>query len=294
MHFLKRSLPVLVLTVAVSANSYAQTTPPGMKKWIKPEWTKEIKPFRMAGNLYYVGTEDLTSYLITTPEGHILINTGIAESAPIIKKNIAKLGFRYSDIKILANSQAHFDHVGAMAQIKKETGAKVYINEYDAPVIADGGKSDYAMGGEHELFDPFKADVILHKRDTISLGGTKVIAIHHPGHTHGSTAFLFDVKDDKNTYRVLIANMPTILSEVNLKGMPGYANVGKDFAFTIADMKKQQFDLWMAAHGSQFDLDKKHKDSDGYNPKAFADRKGYDAAIKKLEADYNKRLKETK
>jgi metallo-beta-lactamase class B len=116
-----------------------------------PNWSKPYPPFQIAGNLYYVGTFDLACYLIVTPQGNILINTGLADSAPIIKANIEDLGFSFADIKILLTTQAHFDHMGAMAAIKKMTGAKMMIDAGDAGVMADGGRSDYALGGKESV-----------------------------------------------------------------------------------------------------------------------------------------------
>jgi metallo-beta-lactamase class B len=254
-------------------------------------WTDSCEPFRIAGNLYYVGTYDLSSYLLATPKGHILINTGLAESVPMIKKNMEQLGFKMSDIKILLTTQAHYDHVAGIAEIKKRTGAKMMVDEKDAKVLGDGGSSDYYMGGKGPLFLPVKADKLLKDHDTISLGGTKLEMLHHPGHTQGSCSYLVTVKDEKKSYTVLIANIPTILTGTKLSGMPGYAGIGKDFAFTLEEMKKVQFDLWVASHTSQFNMHEKRKKGDAYNPEAFAGRNDYDAAIAAREADY-KKLKE--
>jgi metallo-beta-lactamase class B len=258
----------------------------------QPEWSEDYPPFRLVGNLYYVGTYDLASYLIVTPKGHILINTGLPGSDTMIRAHVEALGFKFSDIKILLATHAHFDHVGAMAAIKKETGAKLMINEFDAPVLAEGGNTDYVMGGKGMMFMPVKADRLLHDRDTIKFGGMQVLALHHPGHTKGASSFMLNVKDAHRTYRVLIANMPSILSETNLLGMPGYPNVGKDYAYTLNAMKKLQFDIFLASHASQFDLQKKHKPGDAYNPDAFIDRIGYDKAMDALQKNYKKRLAE--
>jgi len=255
-------------------------------------WSKDYQPFRIVGNLYYVGTYDLASYLIVTPKGNILINTGLADSAPMIRAHVEALGFKFSAIKILLATHAHFDHVGAMAEIQQQTGAKMMINEFDAPVLADGGNSDYVMGGKGMMFLPLKADRLLHDHDTIKFGGMQIIALHHPGHTKGASSFMLDVNDGQRTYRVLIANMPSILDETRLSGMPGYPNVGKDYAYTLDAMKKLQFDIWLASHASQFDLQAKHKPGNAYNPKAFIDRAGYDAAIDALQKNYEKRLAE--
>jgi metallo-beta-lactamase class B len=139
-------------------------------KETNPKWSQPYPPFRIAGNLYYVGTYDLACYLITTMQGNILINTGLAASASQIKNNIETLGFKFADTKILLTTQAHYDHVDAMAAIKKMTGAQLMVDEKDADVLTDGGNSDYAFGGNGSMFEPVKADRLLHDGDTIQLG----------------------------------------------------------------------------------------------------------------------------
>jgi metallo-beta-lactamase class B len=204
----------------------------------------------------------------------------------MIRRHVEELGFKFSDIKILLTNQAHFDHVGGFAAVKKITGAKIMVEAMDAPVLADGGSSDFAMGGHGLLFQPVKADRLLHDRDTVKLGDMQITVLHHPGHTKGACSFLFDVKDESRTYRVLIANLPTILDETKFPGMPSYPDAQKDYAYTLEAMKKLKFDLWFAAHAGQFDLDKKHKQEDGYHPEAFSDRAGYDKAIDELYQAY--------
>lgn len=283
--FRKIVMPLLVLCLVQGAADAQKLAPLPMNN---KEWSAPTEPFRMAGNLYYVGTYDLASYLITTPKGHILINTGLAESVPQIKKNIEQLGFKFSDLKILLTTQAHFDHVAGMAEIKKLTGARMMVDAKDAKVLADGGNSDYYMGGKGPLFMPVKADKLLYDQDVISLGGTKLVLLHHPGHTQGSCSYLVTVKDEKRSYTVLIANMPTILPDTKMTGMPGYANISKDFAYTLDAMKKLQFDLWVASHASQFNMHDKRKDGAAYNPEAFADRDLYDKTLEERTADYKK------
>jgi len=259
---------------------------------MQPEWTQDYPPFRIAGNLYYVGSYDLACYLITTPQGHILINEGVPGLAPMIRKHVEDLGFKFKDIKILLTNQGHFDHVGDLAVIKKQTHAQVMVDAEDAKVLSDGGNSDFVFGGKGPTFIPVKADRLLHDHEQLKLGGMQIEILHHPGHTKGSCSFLFNVKDNNRTWRVLIANMPSILDATKLSGMPGYPNVGKDYAYTLKVMKNLHFDIWLAAHASQFDLHKKHKPGDSYNPAAFVDRKGYDEALSQLQAAYDKKLKE--
>lgn len=286
---------ITILCLCVMTNNYwADGQPVNMPD--KPEWSKPYKPFRIAGNLYYVGTYDLACYLITTPRGHILINEALDKTVDQLKTNVESLGFKFSDIKILLISQAHFDHTGGIATIKKITGAKVMIDEQDAPVVEDGGNSDYLYGGKGvgSLFTPVKVDRRLHNHDIIQLGGTKLEMLHHPGHTKGSCSYLLTVKDEQKSYRVLIANIPYMLDEVTLPSMPTYQNVGKDFLYTYDAMKKLDFDIWLAAHASQFNLHDKRKEGDGYNPRVFTDKQAFYSLIDDMWGIYNKRSEKKK
>jgi len=256
-----------------------------------PEWTKSYPSFRIAGNLYYIGTSDLACYLIVTPKGNILINTGLASSATGIKRNIEKLGFKLSDTKILLNTQAHYDHMGAMSVIKKMTGAKLMINEGDASAAEDGGLSDYSSKGKLRDFEPVQVDRVLHDRDTIRLGGMQLVMLNHPGHTKGSCSYLFDVKDEKRKYRVLIANMPTIVTDENFSDIAAYPNIAKDYTYTLNAMRHLRFDIWLASHASQFGLSDKHKPGNAYNPEAFFDKNGYNQQISDLQKDFDEKMK---
>lgn len=256
---------------------------------VPAEFSKPFPPFRIAGNLYYVGTYDLACYLITTPKGNILINTGLAASEQMIKVSIEALGFKLTDIKILLTMQAHYDHMGAMAAIKKLTGAKMMVDQGDDGVMEDGGSSDYAISGKGCTYHPVKADRLLHNKDVIKLGHMRITMLHHPGHTKGSCSFLFSVKDEKRKYRILLANMPTIVTDQKFAEITSYPTIAKDYAQTLAAMKNLKFDLWLCAHASQFELHRKYQPSDAYNPTVFVDQKGYDDAISELQKEFNKK-----
>ncbi|RYY55819.1 MAG: subclass B3 metallo-beta-lactamase [Chitinophagaceae bacterium] len=258
------------------------------------EWTDAYEPFRVAGNLYYVGTYDLTSYLITTAKGHILINTGVASSASQIEANIKKLGFRLKDVKILLTNQVHHDHVGAMAELKKKTGAKLFVDAKDAAVLRDGGMTDYYFAGASPVFRPVKPDRLLHDGDSVSLGGTSLLFLHHPGHTKGSCSFLVDLKDSARTYRTLISNIPSIIIEKKFSEVTAYPGMKEDYAYTLDTMPKISFDIWVAAHASQFDLHEKRKPADRYNPMLFSDRETYLERLKKIREKYEKMVAEDK
>jgi metallo-beta-lactamase class B len=261
---------------------------------IDSDWVKPFQPFRIAGNLYYVGTYDLASYFIATSKGNILINTGLASSAEQIKNNIALLGFKFNDIKILLITHAHFDHVGAIAAIKKQTGAKLMVDAADADVLRSGGKTDYELGKYGVTFQPVKPDKLLHDGDTVKLGDMQIVMLHHPGHTKGSCSFLFTVKDEDRSYRVLIANMPSIIVDRPFAAITGYPTIEQDYAYTFRKMKNIHFDIWVAAHASQVGLHKKHQPGNTYNPAAFIDQKGYDDELNYLQQQYDEKMKKDK
>ncbi len=255
------------------------------------DWSKPYPPFKIVGNLYYVGSYDLACYLITTTQGNLLINTGLASSASLIKANIETLGFKFSDTKILLITQAHFDHAGAMATIKKLTGARMLVNGKDADVMETGGSSDYALGGRGSTYEPVSADSLLKDGDIIRLGSMQITMLHHPGHTKGSSSFLFSINDSRKVYRVLIANMPTIVTEKSFDAVTEYPDIARDYKYTLNAMKKVSFDIWLSSHASQFKLHDKHRPGQQYNPPVFVDRKGYDAVLKDLQNELSKKIK---
>jgi metallo-beta-lactamase class B len=285
-----KAIAILLFISLISFSAFSQKV--SEPSPTAPEWSKPYRPFRIAGNLYYVGTADLACYLITTSKGNILINTGLANSETIIKTNIKTLGFKVADTKILLTTQAHFDHMGAMAAIKKLTGAKMMIDDQDAAVMEDGGRSDYALGGSESSYEPVKADRLLKDRDTITLGNMHIVMLHHPGHTKGSCSFIFNVRDERKTYKVLIANMPSIVTSEKLNNIPKYPNIAQDYAYSFKSLKTLSFDIWLSSHASQFGLHKKHKLGDQYNPAAFIDQKGYDNALEDLHQQFLKKVAE--
>jgi metallo-beta-lactamase class B len=283
-------IPVMFTAVSfICLHAHAQKINEPQTK--NPEWVQPYQPFRIVGNVYYVGTYDLACYLIVTPKGNILINTGLASSASMIKDNIEALGFKFADTKILLTTQVHYDHVAAMAAIKKQTGARMMVDSKDADALMDGGSSDYEFGKKYgRTYEPVEVDRLLKNGDTITLGAVHLVMLHHPGHTKGSCSFLFDVKDERRTYKVLIANLPSIIIDRKFSEVHSYPDMAKDYAYTLASLKKQSFDLWLSSHANQFYLHTKHKPGDPYNPEAFADRSGYDKAVDELNAEYQKKM----
>jgi metallo-beta-lactamase class B len=207
----------------------------------------------------------------------------------MIESNISALGFKLADVKILLTTQAHWDHNGAMSEIKRKTGARLMVNEKDVASMEDGGNSEYAFGGNGSNFQPVKVDRSLKPDDIIELGEMKLKMLHHPGHSKGSSSFLFTLKDHNKSYQVLIANLPTIVTDKKLTEVATYPTLAEELANTLAVMKRLSFDIWLSSHASQFNMHSKHKPGDAYNPDAFIDRAGYDAALTNIQRHYDAR-----
>jgi metallo-beta-lactamase class B len=256
-----------------------------------PDWTRPFPPFRIVGNVYWVGSYDLATYLITTSQGNILINTGVGETAKQIKASVEQLGFKLADTKILTATHGHFDHVAGMAELKRMTGARLIVAEQDKELLESGGQLDFRFGDTPGArFEPVKVDGTFKDSDTISLGGTVLTAHHHPGHTKGATSFTLNVQEAAKTYRVVIANMGSINPGVTVSGMPKYPGIGEDYARTFKAQKDMQIDIWLASHASQFKLHQKYKPGDAYSPDRFVDPQGFRAAVEQLEKVYREQL----
>jgi metallo-beta-lactamase class B len=255
------------------------------------EWRQPFPAFKLIGNVYWVGTYDLSTYLITTDAGHILINTGFVETVPQIAEGVEKLGFKMADVKVLLATHAHVDHVAGLAALKRTTGAQVMMSEADAVLLEDGGKSDFRFGNEASTnFEPVKVDRRLKDQDTIVLGGVTVTAHHHPGHTKGATSFTLTVREGGRDYRVVIANLGSINPGVTVSGMPKYPTIRDDYARTFAAQKSLPVDVFLASHAAQFGMHEKYTPGDPYDPNRFVDPKGYHAAVERLEGIYREQL----
>jgi metallo-beta-lactamase class B len=256
-----------------------------------PDWRRPFPPFKLIGNVYWVGTYDLSTYLITTDAGHILINTGFTETLPEIQAGVEELGFDFDDVEILLATHAHFDHVAGLAELKRLTGARMMMSEADAALLEDGGKSDFRFGDDPDTnFEPVRVERRLKDQDTIALGGVTLTAHHHPGHTKGATSFTLTVTEAGRDYRVVIANMGSINPGVTVSGMPKYPTIGDDYARTFAAQKALPIDVFLASHASQFRLHDKYKPGDAYDPNRFVDPEGYRAEVERLEKIFSEQL----
>ena len=255
------------------------------------EWRQPFPAFKLIGNVYWVGTYDLSTYLITTDAGHILINTGFEDTVPLIVEGVEKLGFKMADVKILLATHAHGDHVAGLAELKRLTGARMMMSEADSVLLEDGGISDFRFGdGRTPSFEAVKVDRRLKNQDTIELGGVTLTAHHHPGHTKGATSFTFTVREGGRDYRVIVANMPGINAGVTVSGMPKYPTIADDYARTFAAQKALSIDVFLASHAAQFRMHEKYKPGDAYDPNRFVDPQGFAAAVDRLEKLYRDQL----
>jgi metallo-beta-lactamase class B len=245
-----------------------------------PDWTRPFPPFRIAGNLYYVGSADLASYLIATPQGLILINSSLEASVPLIRHSVEALGFHFTDIKILLISHAHDDHCSGSAQIIKLTGAKYFVMAGDVPVVESGGRSDFQYGKDPaHLYPPAHVDRILHDGDTVSLGNAVLTAHLTAGHTRGTTTWTMDVNQDGRLLRAVIVGSPNVNPGYKLVGNALYPQIAADYRRGFAVLDALPCDIFLGAHGGYFDLKEKYARFKSGDTNAFIDPAGYKAYI---------------
>ena len=247
---------------------------------VDPAWTTPFPPFRIAGNLYYVGSKELATYLITTPQGHILINSSLVANVPLIRASVERLGFKFGDVKILLISHAHFDHDAGSALIKQMTGARYMVMDADVAVVESGGKADFQYGNTLAYrYPPAKVDRVLHDGDEVRLGGTVLVAHLTPGHTRGCTTWTMQVREGGTTRHVVIVGGPNVSDGYALVGNAAYPRIAEDFARTFQVLRSQPVDYFLGAHGSYFDLESKYARIKTGAPSPFIDREGYQAFV---------------
>jgi metallo-beta-lactamase class B len=258
-----------------------------------PEWTTPIMPFRIVGNLYYVGSRDLASYLIATPEGDILINSNLESSAPLIRSSVEQLGFHFKDIKILLISHAHWDHDSSSAEIKRQTGAKYEVMDGDVPVVESGGEKDFAY--PNTRYPAAKVDRVLHDGDKVRLGDAVLIAHKTPGHTHGCTTWTLQVKDGEKLLNVVIVGSWNVNPDYRLADRPGqpasYPGIAADYQRTFSVLKRLPCDVFLGAHGGYFNmLGKLEQLRGGASENVWVDPAGYQSAVAERERAFEDEL----
>jgi len=253
-----------------------------------------LEPFpahHVMGNIYFVGSKGLGIYLITTPEGHILVNSGLEESVALIQRSVTKLGFKFSDVKILLISHAHFDHGAGAARIKELTGAKYVVMDADVPVVESGGKEDFFYGKTPDLlYPPAKVDRVMHDGDTVKLGDTLLTAHLTPGHTKGCTTWTFKVQDGGKSYDVVIVGSPNVNEGYRLVDNAAYPQIASDYEKGFRVLRSLRCDVFLGAHGSYYGMDTKYaRIKDGAaNP--FIDPVGYKDYVNEREQSFRAEL----
>lgn len=256
-----------------------------------PDWTEPFPPFKIAGNLYYVGSKGLASYLVTTPQGNILINSSLVASVPLIRASVEKLGFRFGDTKILLISHAHWDHDAGSAEVKKLTGAQYMVMDADVPVVESGGKADFHYGNSPEdQYPATKVDRVLHDGDEVKLGGATLVAHKTPGHTKGCTTWTLRVADGGKTYDVVIVGSPNVNAGFKLVNNAQYPQIAQDYETMFRVLKSLPCDIFLGAHGDYFGMLAKYPGlaSGGANP--FVDPSGYKAYVAEREQAFRAEL----
>ncbi len=258
---------------------------------VNSTWIKPFPAFRIAGNLYYVGSADLASYLIVTPKGDILINSSLTQSVPLIRKSVESLGFHFRDIKILLISHAHYDHCAGSAEIKGLTGAKYEVMAEDVSVVESGGRTDFHYAHDKTMwFPPAHVDRILHDGDTVRLGGTVLTAHLTAGHTKGTTTWTLDEPRGERMLHVVIVGSPNVNPGYRLVGNENYPQIVSDFQHQFEVLNRLSCDIFLGAHGGYFGLTEKYARWKAGDRSAFIDPAGYRAYVTDREHAFEAEL----
>ena len=277
---------IFLLSIVIAAAALGQEA---------PDWTNPFPPYRVIGNIYYVGSQGLAAYLITTPQGNILINSNLEKSVPMIRESVEKLGFRFSDTKILLISHAHWDHCAGSAAVKELTGAKYMVMDADVSEIEDGGKVDFGRGikssnSAASSYQPTKVDRVLHDGDEVRLGDTVLVAHLTPGHTKGTTTWTMKVADGGKTYNVVIVGSPNVNPGYKLVNNALYPQIASDYDRMFRVMKSLPCDVFLGAHGDYYGMQAKYARMKQGGPNPFIDPEGYKSYIAEREQTFRAEL----
>ncbi|MBA4792138.1 MAG: subclass B3 metallo-beta-lactamase [Phenylobacterium sp.] len=283
---MKRLAPVLAAGAALLAGA-AQAQP--------ASWSAPGEPLQIGGNLYYVGTEGIAAFLITTPEGHILIDGAMPTSAPLIEASIRKVGFDPKDVKILLNTHAHFDHSGGLAQLKADTGATLIASAADRPALESG---EYVGSEEVAAFDfpPVKVDRVIGDGETVELGGVALTAHLTPGHSPGCTTWTFPVQIAGRTRQALLYCSTSVAANrlVSKDEGPQYPGIVEDYQASFEKLGQMKADVFLAPHAEQFGLTKKRERLAAGDAEAFVDPTELPAVVAASKAAFETALKTQK
>jgi metallo-beta-lactamase class B len=260
---------------------------------VPADWTTPIAPFRIADNLYYVGSKDLASYLVVTPQGDILINSSLETSPALIQKSVKQLGFRFRDIKILLISHAHADHDAGSAKIIQLTGARYMVMDSDVLVVESGGATDFHYPNDH--YPPVRVDRVLHDGDQVKLGDAVLVAHKTPGHTRGCTTWTMRAMLGGSMRDVVIVGSWNVNPGYRLVDLPGkpasYPGIATDYTHTFQVLQALPCDVFLGAHGSLFNmLEKLERAKAGAGESVWIDPAGYKAALEEGRHNFETEL----
>ena len=276
----------LLLVLVFAGSAFAQAA---------PDWTNPFPPYRVIGNVYYVGSQGLASYLITTPQGHILINSSLETSVPLIRESIEKLGFKFGDVKILLISHAHWDHCAGSAAIKELTGAKYMVMDADVPEIEAGGKGNFQYGDSPtSRYQPTKVDRILHDGEEVKLGDAVLTAHLTPGHTKGTTTWTMKAKEGGKAYNVVIIGSPNVNAGYKLVNNAIYPQIASDYERMFRILKSLPCDIFLGAHGNYYGMEAKYARMKEGAANPFIDPEGYKSYVAEREQTFRTELAKQK
>jgi metallo-beta-lactamase class B len=284
-----RTLLSVALAIILCGVAFAQTLPPNLPtkeqlandnnlflaiarkalKWEEPE-----EPVKIVGPISFVGTKGLGAFLITTSEGHILMNTGMPSSGPMMAESIRKLGFKPEEIKLMINGHAHVDHAGAFAFFKQLSGAQMAVMKDDVAAMESGDKDDFKYASDF-VYPPVKVDRVLRDGDIIKMGDVVLTAYHTPGHTRGATTWVVNVVDGGKPYVVIFPDGAGFNPGYRLAKNPSYPGINEDYRRTHHFLEMQKPDIWLAQHNEYYDLEGKRKRAQTEGVKAWIDPEGY-------------------
>ena len=296
---IRNCAPALVLTLALPGTRAAPGEPTreelakDTKVFIELpskelKWEEPAEPLKIVGPLHFVGTRGLGAWLFATSEGLILLNTGMPSSGAMIAASIRKLGFKPEDLRILLNGHAHLDHAGALAELKRLSGAQLAIMQEDVAAIEDGGKSDFHYGNDLKVmgFPSVKVDRVLRDGDTVRLGEVVLTALHTPGHTRGATTWMTELMDGGRAYVVVFPDGTSINPGYRVAKNPSYPGIEADFRRTLHRLEMLRPDIWLSHHPEGSALEGKRKRAASEGVAAWVDPEGYRRFVAKLRRTF--------
>lgn len=288
-------LAVVCAVLAGGSNAFSQGVNPKDRPAVTllfNSWKLPVPGRHLIGNIHYVGMFGVCSFLITTPDGHILIDTTFEECVPAIQKNVEQLGYKMADIKYILSSHAHVDHAGGHAAMKKLTGAKIFASQADAHLLETGGEDDFSPFPKDLLkYTPIKADQIIKDGEKITLGGVTLTAHLTPGHTKGATSWTMPVTEDGKIYTAIFLSSFSIVQGTTLVGNTDYPKIAEDLEQTYKVLKAISAEVYFGPHGDQFGMTQKFKLLDEkVKPNPVIDPAGYQRTIGSAERSFRTQL----